>query len=127
MIERVVSRAQRGHRQAHRQILSDFLEWATHHAGEPFRGRPIDPEGDLLFAFTRAVRELLDRLCGRGVFAYFGLVGDDCATAPVRLVQVTTHGAIALDVDPLANWIMDGGDHAAGWCAPHELTIDDLD
>lgn len=128
MIDADIARLRRQARRIARPRLYHVLHWATWHAlrDSDTVGRLLSDERTIATA-TNAIHRVIDDLADRGAFLYFGISSSwDMGPLPIELRQVTEDGGIALEVEPVANVILDGGRRGAGWVRADELTITDL-
>lgn len=128
MITSDLRRIRRRARRVARPRLYHLLHWAAWHAlvGTDLAGRSLDDEATHIAA-ANAIHRAIDELADAGAFRYFGISNAwDMGPVPIQLRQVTEDGGTALEVEPIANVILDGGRRGAGWMAADELTIDDL-
>lgn len=121
-------RIRRRARRLARPRLHYLLHWAAWHAlaGSGVRGMRLDDEATHAAAAT-AIHRVIDELADGGAFRYFGITNAwDLGPVPISLRIVTADGGVALEVEPIAEVILDGGRRGVGWMTTEELSVDDL-
>ena len=110
--------------------LADFLAWAVFHACER-TGLIGQRLTELTMARAHAATsDELYQLADAGAFRYFGISsGYELGAAPIALREHRpgTGSVVIANVRQLIDYIMRGGSRGAGWVAPSELTLDDLE
>jgi hypothetical protein len=108
-----------------RPRVHHMLHWAAWHALQEFRGHLLVEEVEELAA-VRIQREI-DAIADRGALLYFGIRSSlDLGPVPIKLRRIDWEGSVALEVEPIAEIILNGGARSDGWRRANELTIDDL-
>ncbi|HSD86085.1 MAG TPA: hypothetical protein VLB44_01175 [Kofleriaceae bacterium] len=126
---RAQARLARDRRRDERKRLAVLLQWLAAHAIVRWRGRRVTPE--LMAESELAVAQLLADVADDGHLLYFGIRdAADLGEAPIALYLTDDsrypYGTTALELLPLADHIMRGGDRGQGWRSPGELTLEDL-